>query len=411
MLEARLDDALGAGRVALLAVEIDRFDEVTETLGHGEADRLLIHVAKRVEDALPEDDALLAHVSGHQLAVMLRGIPSDRATAIAHALVDLLERPFEAADLEVALGATIGVATAPEAGRDAPTLLRAAEAAMRSAAEARGSVHLFEPERDASRSGRLALLSELRGALRRDELVAHYQPQIDLQTGRMQSVEALVRWITPDGRRIAPNEFVPHAERTGLMRPLTLRMLDQALEQRARWAADGLELMVAVNLSPRSFHDARLVRDVRAALQRWDAGPDALELEITESTTMADPERARRMLTELQDNGVRVSIDDFGTGYSSLAWLGRLPVHAVKIDRSFLLEMERDPANGIIVRSTIELGHSLGLRVVAEGVETTAMRDTLAELGCDAGQGFLWSPAVPGADIQTTVRDALNLAA
>jgi diguanylate cyclase (GGDEF)-like protein len=410
MLERLLEEAVAGGPAALVLVDLDAFTEVNDTVGHRHGDTLLLEVAQRLGEALPAE-ATLARPSGDEFAVLLRGASAPEALALAEELVAGFERPFHLAGLDLELGAAIGVADAPRVAADAPALYRAAARALASAKGERGAIRLFDSPADEPAGGRLVLLTELRRALRDDEVVAYFQPQVDLADGRIRAAEALVRWQRPDGTLLAPGLFVPHAERTGLMRPLTLHVLAAALAAHRDWAAAGHEIPISVNVSARSLVDPRLVADVTAALERAGVAPHALEVELTESAMMAEPDRARAVLGELSAMGVRIAIDDFGTGYSSLAYLGRLPVNTVKIDRAFVAHLMSDPADAIIVRSTIDLGHNLGLRVVAEGVEDAATRDALRALGCDLAQGFLWSPAVPAAALPTSVRDDLNLAA
>ena len=291
--------------------------------------------------------------------------------------------------------ASIGIALFPEHGDDVDTLLRRADVAMYLAKEANVGIELYAPERDHYSPARLGLLSELRRAIEHGELVLHYQPKASLEDGKVRSVEALVRWQHPERGLLPPVEFVQFAEHTGLMRPLTLYILDHALEQCAAWRAQGIELGLAVNLSARDLCDAELPAEAAALLEKWALDPGVLELEVTESTILADPLRARAVLTRLSELGVRIAIDDFGSGYTSLGYLKRLPIDVLKIDKSFILGMGADESDAVIVRSAIDLGHNLGLEVVAEGVETDTIWDDLAGLGCDVAQGFYLARPMP----------------
>jgi diguanylate cyclase len=276
--------------------------------------------------------------------------------------------------------------------------MRAADVAMYVTKEQRSGYEFYDEERHEHRhdAGRLALIGELRRAMDETELVLFYQPKIALQSGRIKGVEALARWHHPERGLLSPDEFIPLAERSNLLRPMTLYLIDTALRQANAWRSKGIEISVAVNLSMQNMLDLRLPNDLARLLTSWRLPAGSLELEITESTIMADHRRATTILSRLSKMGVRLSIDDFGTGYSSLAYLQELPVDAIKIDKSFVMEMQEDAGNATIVQSTIDLGHNLGLEVVAEGVETVESYNTLAQLGCDYAQGyFLSKPLSP----------------
>jgi EAL domain-containing protein (putative c-di-GMP-specific phosphodiesterase class I) len=282
-------------------------------------------------------------------------------------------------------------------------LLRRADVATYTAKGSPTGFAVYRPERDHFSRRRLALAGDLRRAIADGELQPYFQPQVDLHTGSVVGAEALVRWVRHDGSTIPPQDFIASAERNGAIKPLTQSVLTAALAAREQWVADGLPVRMAVNLSARSLLDPELVADVRRSLAAAGTAPGCLELEVTESAIMADPDRARRTLERLGDLGIRIAIDDFGTGYSSLAYLSRLPVDTVKVDRSFIRNLGTDPAAEMIVRTTVDLGHNLGLAVVAEGIEDAATCVVLRDLGCETGQGFLWSPAVPAGDFPGTV--------
>jgi EAL domain-containing protein (putative c-di-GMP-specific phosphodiesterase class I) len=306
------------------------------------------------------------------------------------------------------MDASIGAALCPEHGDDADALLQRADVAMYQAKEARTGFQSYDPSRDRHSRERLQLIAELRRALERDELVLHYQPKVDLATGLVTGVEALVRWQHPVHGLRGPGAFLPHAEHTALMRPLTLHVLETALSQLAAWRAAGLELGVAVNLAVQNLLDLRTPGQIDSLLRRHDLPSSALTLEVTESLMLHDPQRAGEVLADLKALGVGLALDDFGTGYSSLEHLKRLPVNELKIDKSFVMSMDTVPADRAIVSSTAALGRSLGLRVVAEGVESAASASVLAAIGCDHAQGFHFSPPVPGEQIPALVRAAID---
>ena len=380
--------------VALLLLDLDRFKEINDTLGHHHGDLLLALIGPRLRPALRPGDTI-ARLGGDEFVVLLPGVvDAAEALQIARSVLGLLDEVFAVEGVELDVGGSIGIAVSPEHGRDFETLLRHADVAMYAAKTNQTGATVYDPAHDANSPARLAMLGELRRGIDTGQLVLHYQPQVDMDSGEVTGAEALVRWAHPTRGLLFPDEFIPLAERTGLIRPLTLAVLDQALAQAARWAQDGRPLAVAVNLSARSLLELTLRDDVAAALARHGVQGGMLELEITESTVMADPERALVVLRSLTELGVTVSIDDFGTGYSSMAYLQRLPVHGLKIDRSFVTDLGGD-VNEVIVSSSIDLARSLGLHVIAEGVEDRSTWDRLARLGCHTGQGYYLSRPVP----------------
>jgi EAL domain-containing protein (putative c-di-GMP-specific phosphodiesterase class I) len=321
------------------------------------------------------------------------------ACAVAGRLCDALEEPFVLHGLTVHLEASLGIAMHPDHGNDVETLVQHADVAMYVAKSSTSSYELYDSRHDSHSAGRLALLGELRQAIDNDEFVLHYQPKASLSNGQVAGVEALVRWMHPERGMVPPDEFIPLAEQTGVIKPLTAWVLDAALAQCRAWRDGGLDLTVAVNLSVRNLLDAHLPDSIAALLRRHELPPSALELEITESTIVADQVRALDVLTRLNGMGIGLSVDDFGTGYSSLAYLKDLPVSELKIDRKFVNNMTEDGDDAFIVRSTIDLGRNLGLQVVAEGVETEAVWDQLALLGCDVAQGYYLTRPLPAADL------------
>jgi diguanylate cyclase (GGDEF)-like protein len=389
---ARREEAV----VAVMVMDLDHFKEINDTLGHYHGDRLLQLVGERLGATLRGADTV-ARLGGDEFAVLLPRVrDSGQALEVAEKLIESLGRSFEIDGLSLEVGASVGIACFPEHGEDGETLLQRADIAMYVAKNAGSGARLYEIEHDKHSVQRLALAGELRRAIEHDELVLHYQPKIDVATGRIVGAEALCRWQHPSLGLVMPNEFVPMAEHTGLITPLTRRVLELALAQIGRWHEAGHRLSVAVNLSARSFLDAHLLEEELPRLIR-QAGidPALLELEITESMIVGDPDRARAVLEGLNRLGVTLAIDDFGTGYSSLAYLRLLPVDEIKIDRSFVFEMAGDRSGETIVRSIIDLAHNLGLRAVAEGVEDQALLTRLTELGCDVAQGFHISRPLP----------------
>jgi diguanylate cyclase (GGDEF)-like protein len=384
---------------ALALIDLDRFKEVNDTLGHHCGDQLLVQVGQRLQAALRKVDTV-ARLGGDEFAVLLPKIASvEGAVQVAKKLHAALEEPFALEGLTLDVEASIGVAIYPEHGSDPDELLQHADIAMYIAKETHAGFVLFDPTQDQHSPRRLALLGELRRAIEHDQLLLYYQPKVDAHTGQVLGVEALVRWQHPEHGLVPPGEFIPLAERTGLIGPLTHYVLDAALHQCRDWRRAGHELSVAVNVSARHLLDRAFPDEVAAALATWEVPAELLVVEITESTIMADPQHALEVLGRLNQMGVQVSIDDFGTGYSSMAYLKSLPVHELKVDRSFVSQMTSNNRDAVIVRSTVDLGRNLGLRVVAEGVEDPATWQELEALGCDAIQGYYVSRPVPPDDL------------
>ena len=400
LLHDRLDRALssrqrGGDRLALLLVDLDRFKEVNDTLGHDVGDRVLQVVGDRLRQLFRDSDTV-ARLGGDEFAVLLDPAPGRTyAERLAAELRKQVRRPVAVEGIVLHLEGSVGIALAPDHGDDPVALLKRADVAMYRAKQNGSGMETYAADADLNRPERLGYGGALREALETGQLQVHYQPKQDLRTGETTGVEALVRWRHPTQGLVAPDTFIPVAEQTGLIRPLTAHVLATALEQAARWAAAGSALHVAVNVSARSLHDGSLVDEVLHQLEETGTPPEALELELTESAVMANPEAAMAVAARLREVGVRVALDDFGTGYSSLAYLRDLPVDVLKIDRSFLQDVTTSRRNASIVRSVVDLGHNLGLRVVAEGVETTEALEFLRGLGCDLGQGFLFGRPVP----------------
>ena len=385
---------------AVMIMDLDRFKEVNDTLGHRNGDELLQKIAERLRIAVGPKN-LLARLSGDEFAVLLPQA-ADRSVAVdvAQALLRALHEPFVQQEVTLEVGASIGIAVYPEHGRDADALIQRADVAMYLAKTGRSGYEVYSPERDQSNPARLGLVGELRRGIDEHELVVLYQPKADLRTGKVVGAEALVRWQHPRHGLMSPDDFIPVAEQAGLLRPLTLYVLDAAIGQCTSWRKAGFEISVAVNLSVRNLLDLELPDDVARLLARWGLPASALQLEITESTIMADLGRTQGVLRRLHTIGTDIAIDDFGTGYSSLAQLKRLLVDELKIDKSFVIGMATDDDNDrLIVRSTIELGRNLGLRVVAEGVETRQVWDELRSMGCHVAQGHYISRPVTGSQL------------
>ena len=394
------------GEIAVVMImDLDHFKEINDTLGHHMGDLLLQEVSSRLRTALRDSDTV-ARLGGDEFGVLLPVVkhPED-AAAVAQQLLAHLREPFVLDGMRLEIDASIGIALYPTHGEDNETLQQRADIAMYSAKQAGRGYALFEPELDRHSPRRLALAGGLRSAINEGQIRLYYQPKADLRTGRIMGVEALARWDHPEFGIVGPNEFVPIAEQTGLITPLTSFVLDEAIKQVRDWKESGLELSVAVNLSARSFLDTQLAVEIPRLLNRWGVEAELLELEITESMLMTDPARAEATLTRLRQIGLTLSVDDFGTGYSSLANLKRLPVDVIKIDKSFVMEMAVDASDAAIVRSTIELAHNLGLRVVAEGVESEDAWRHLEALGCDFAQGYYLSRPLPVDAVTRLIRE------
>ncbi|MCW2723705.1 MAG: hypothetical protein JWN35_626 [Frankiales bacterium] len=395
LLHQRLSAAMEAGTpAALLLMDLDGFKEVNDTLGHRYGDALLLQVGERLASVVRPTETV-ARLGGDEFAVLLPWGDLARANQVAERLRDALQEPFLVEEALIAIDASVGIALAPLHAVDGDRLLQLADVAMYDAKASGDGSTVYDAAVERHTADRLVLLAELRGAVTRGELVVEYQPRISAAGGHSVGMEALVRWDHPVRGRIMPDVFIPLAERSGFIRPLTAFVLDAALGQCRIWRDAGLGLTVSVNLSARNLQQDDLPEQVRAALARHGLTPAFLELEITESFLMTDPERARTLLTELYELGVRLSIDDFGTGMSSLSYLKNLPVEVLKIDKSFITHMLDDATDTLIVRGVINLAASMGLQTVAEGVEDRATLTRLGEIGCTYAQGYLISRPLP----------------
>jgi diguanylate cyclase (GGDEF)-like protein len=378
----------------LLLVDLNGFKDVNDTLGHHHGDLVLQEVGPRLRASFRGED-LVARLGGDEFAVFMPGADSMAATAAVQRLQDALRNPVELDGISIALDASIGLAWYPEHGTDVDTLLQRADVAMYRAKAAHHPLVVYRSEDDYHSPERLGLAADLRRALTDDQLVLHYQPQVELGLGRPVAAEGLVRWHHPQRGLLGPLEFIEVAERTGVIKDLTHRVLDLGLHDLRAWTDQGRQLSLSLNISVRSLLDRRFPEEVARLLDHHGVDGHALTLELTESSLMVDPELARKIMRQLAELGVSVAIDDFGTGYSSLAYLTDLPIGELKIDKSFVRAMSSDSRNAIVVRSTIELAHNLGLRTVAEGIEDAFTFERLRALGCELAQGFHMSKPLP----------------
>jgi diguanylate cyclase (GGDEF)-like protein len=391
----RLRELIEAGpedRIAVLLLDVDHFKDINDTLGHHQGDRVLKEVSARLLGAVRLTDTV-ARLGGDEFGILVPHLPRGAGRHKAEQVLEALTRPVVLDGMDIDLQASVGVALFPEHALDVDSLVQKADVAMYQAKAAAGSDYkVYTPERDPHSTERLELTGELRRAIKDGELVLHYQPKIDLQSRKVTGVEALVRWRHPKRGLLSPESFLPLAERSGLMKALTGEVLKMALRQSRTWRDAGIELTMAVNVSADDLLDLRFPEDVETRLAERGVVARWLELEITEHTILADPERARAVLTQLHAMGVRLAVDDFGSGYSSLMYLKELPVDAVKIDRSFIRDMAVKTDDEIIVRAIVDLARNLNLEVVAEGVEDEATWNRLNELGCELAQGYYLSP-------------------
>ncbi len=388
-LDRVIADSRSSGTMlALMLMDLDRFKEVNDTFGHQFGDALLKQVSFRLENQM-RGGGVVARLGGDEFAVVMpRCADANASAAAARRILNTLEQPFVIDGQVLEVGASIGIALFPEHGEDTRTLLRRADVAMYAAKQRQSGYSFHHDDSDSRTADQLALVVELRGAIERQELELHYQPKLHLRSGLMTRAEVLLRWNHPQRGHLAPSQFVPLAERTGLIRTITDWLLDRALAQCREWLDEGAPIHLAVNISAKSLLDQALPTKVQSALERWKVDPRFLKIEITESSIMADPAHALAILAMLQSMGVRLSMDDFGTGYSSLTHLRELPVDEIKIDKSFITGMTSSEADSAIVRTVIDLAHNLGKQVCAEGVEDDGTWRMLGEMGCDLAQGY-----------------------
>ena len=385
---------------ALVLLDLDRFKEVNDALGHAIGDELLKQVANRLAGVARGAD-VVARLGGDEFALLVRDVDTAAGgSAIASRIVSVFDQPFHVGGLLLDVEPSAGVALLPASGADVDALLQHADIAMYQAKTARTTIAVYDPALDGNSRDRLSMLTELRAALSGDGgLHLAFQPTVDLGSGAVVGVEALLRWSRADRGLVPPADFIPLAEGTGLIAPLTQHVLDLALKQSRAWLDEGCRLPMAVNLSARNLLESDLPERVAAALRRHRVPAELLVLEITESAGVEDPIRAEQVVRALVAQGIRVAIDDFGTGYSSMAALTRLPLDCLKIDRSFVADLDTGGPGAVIVRASVRLAHDLGMRVVAEGVETPAQLDHLRAMGCDTVQGYLLARPLPPGDI------------
>ena len=387
----------GQRGLALLVMDLDRFKDVNDTLGHQCGDELLKQVSLRLQTAVRASDTI-ARLGGDEFAILLPGVHVQGGVGVAQKMLRVLEDPFTIGGQEIAIAASLGIAACPDHGTDSATLLRCADVAMYVAKRNKCGYAVYAPEQDQNNVDRLALAGDLRRAIDNGELRLHFQPKVSFKTGQVIRVEALVRWQHPDQGLVPPDEFIPLAEQTGLIRPLSQWVLNAALSQYHDWRVAGRRMPIAVNLSMHNLQEPELPAQIGGLLARWGIAPSELIIEITETTLMADPVRTKDVVNRLRGLGIQIAIDDFGVGHSTFSHLKHLSVNEIKIDRSFVQDMNRSDSDAAIVRSTIDLAHSLGLEVVAEGIENEETWQQLADMGCDVAQGyFLSRPLSPEA--------------
>ncbi|MDX9710522.1 MAG: EAL domain-containing protein [Trichloromonas sp.] len=392
-------------QVAVLLLDLDRFKFINDSLGHDFGDRLLCEVARRLQDSVREADTV-ARLGGDEFVLLLTELAGTKdAGLVANKILCRLAEPYHLDGREITLTASLGISLYPRDGLDVATLIRNADTAMYQSKRESSTFSYYATEMNQKVLATLEMEGGLRNALERQEFRLHYQPQVDLASGRVIGCEALLRWLHPQKGMISPGDFIPLAEETGLITPIGTWALHEACRQAVVWQEAGFpELRMAVNLSARQFRKGDLPQQVRKALHQTGLAADRLELELTESMVMEDPVGAKQTMQGLKDLGVFLSLDDFGTGYSSLNYLRRFPVDSLKIDRSFIRDVVVDPSGASVVTSIVDIAHNLRLAAVAEGVETREQLDFLVGCGCDSYQGFFFSKPIPADDFTSLLR-------
>lgn len=388
---------------SLLILDLDDFKEVNDTLGHIAGDNLLIKVGDRVKNVLRDVDTV-ARIGGDEFSILLPNTGEEQSIIISKKILSSFSEIFSVEGVDVSISASIGIAIYPEHGDDVQTLLRCADIAMYVAKRNKLGCKVYSKDEDDHSLSRLSMTRDFRDAMANDKLSVNFQPVYDISNQKIIAVEALSRWYHPEHGFVSPEKFISLAEQTGLINSLTYWVLDKAVEQVAKWNGLGFQLSVAVNLSVYSFKDPEFIGEVHSVLKKYDFPEEYLKLEITEGAMMENPLHAIEVLTELHSMGIKLSIDDYGTGFSSMTYLKQLPVDELKIDKSFVIGLDSDESNDAIVRSTIDLAHNLGLKVVAEGIETEKVYKLLQEYNCDLAQGFHLSRPVPAEDVEVLLK-------
>jgi PAS domain S-box-containing protein/diguanylate cyclase (GGDEF)-like protein len=391
-------EGCGTDGVALMMLSVDRFDEIQEGVGIAGANDLLKKVALRLGNAA-EAGNFIARIADDSFAIIIPQADAERAHELAKHIQWSMTDPFELAGVPLDVRTTSGIAMFPAHGASADALIRRSDIAVRRARKAGLEYALYSGKGETETPQRLILLAELRKAIKNDELLLYYQPKIDVRARAVSAVEALVRWPHPERGMVPPKDFIPQAEQTGLIRPLTDWVLGAAWKQISHWQRLGIEMPIAVNVSPNTIRDPDFLKQLIALRTQAGGRLDLLQLEVTESALMEDPEQSYDVLSRIRDLGIQIFLDDFGTGYSSLSYIAALPIHAVKIDRSFIIRMMQHERHRAVVIAAISLAHSLGMRVIAEGVETADQAKAVIELGCDEIQGFFFSKPVPAVEL------------
>lgn len=410
--EIRLDEMIGIDPAddapfCVVLIGVDRLAEINNTLGHQVGDLAVRHIAKRLLGAVRKSD-MLARLASDEFILLLPAVGPDEVGPVLEHLLDQFKSPVTLEDVTMDISAHLGVACYPLHGKNAKRLMQRADAAMYGVRTSGRTLRygIYDPALDPHTKARLSLMSEMRTGIQNNEFVLYYQPKVSLETGRITHVEALIRWIHPENGFMPPDEFIPLAEQTGNIHHITDFSLNTAVAACAQWREMGYTIKAAVNISAKDLLSPSILDKVAALLARHSLPPDWLILEITEGAVMQDPDTALSMLEQLHHMGVKLSIDDFGTGYSSMAYLKKLPIQEIKIDKSFVLELAQNVEDAVIVRSTVDLGHNLGLTVIAEGVEDQASMDMLKAYGCDLGQGYFFARPLPKEDLETWLSDS-----
>lgn len=390
--------------IVVMLLDLDHFKEINNTLGHPAGDEILINVTQRLQITLRNTDTL-ARLGDDKFGIILMDTTNGRQTAkkVSLKIQQAFAAPYHCNDTEIFLGVSIGISIYPEHGDNASTLMSRTDIAMYHTKNTEMTHMFYNKSLDSHAQKRLKISSDLRHALHRNEFVLHYQPKIDLESNTVVGAEALIRWNHPEYGLIPPNEFIPLAEEIGLIIPITNWVINTAIAQSKVWLTAGHKIQMAINLSVRSFQDENLANDIQLALQHHCIPSTLLEIEITENILISDITKVSNILKKISSLGVSIAIDDFGTGYSSLAYLKKLPLNTLKIDRSFVTNMNNDENDTAIVRSTIDLAHNLGLDIIAEGIESIEVLNLLKNLGCDTGQGYHFNQALSHDDFTKQV--------